>query len=232
MSGGGLRAVIFDFGDTLYYEEEGSEETVANLLFKLGYRGGSLSGYSRGYGVFGFRTASICEANMRSLSYYFVALARGRVDLDEAEAVYREMYRRLSSMLKTLEGALDAVREVKRLGLKLAIVSNASSHEAIVEALRRDGVLELFDVVVTSALTCVRKPDPRIFIYTLNLLGVKPREAVFVGDRSYEDVWGAKSIGMRAIHVAVKEPPSPLADAVVYSVSEVPRVIRGMLESG
>jgi putative hydrolase of the HAD superfamily len=228
MAPAGLRAVVFDLGDTLYREEAGSEEAIAGLLSELGYRGGVLSGYSRGYNIFGFRIGFTCEASMRALAHYFVALARGRVDEEEAGRVYREMYRRLSRKLKPVEGALAAVREVKRLGFRLAIVSNASSHEAIVEALRRDGVLGLFDAIVTSALVCVRKPDPRIFLYTLSLLNVKPYEAVYVGDRSFEDVWAAKQVGMRAIHVAVKEPPSPLADMAVRSITEVPDALRAL----
>jgi HAD superfamily hydrolase (TIGR01549 family) len=53
-------------------------------------------------------------------------------------------------------------------------------------------------LVVSGDVGC-EKPDPRIFRRALELIGVAPDEAVFVGDRLDVDVAGAKAAGMRAI---------------------------------
>jgi putative hydrolase of the HAD superfamily len=45
----------------------------------------------------------------------------------------------------------------------------------------------------------VRKPDPRIFRRALDALGVEPENALFVGDRLYEDVRGAGELGMTTV---------------------------------
>ncbi len=78
---------------------------------------------------------------------------------------------------------------------------------------------------MTSRLVGVRKPDPRIFAYTLTLLQSKPSEAVHVGDRAYEDVLGAKLAGLYAIHLATSEPPSPIADKAVEKLEDIPDAI-------
>ena len=52
---------------------------------------------------------------------------------------------------------------------------------------------------VFSSEVGVRKPDPRIFRRALDALGVEPENALFVGDRLYEDVLGAARAGMRTV---------------------------------
>jgi putative hydrolase of the HAD superfamily len=51
---------------------------------------------------------------------------------------------------------------------------------------------------------------------------------VFVGDRPYDDIHGAKSIGMRAVFIPHSEVPAyPAAepDAVITSLTELPPVL-------
>jgi FMN phosphatase YigB (HAD superfamily) len=43
------------------------------------------------------------------------------------------------------------------------------------------------------------KPHRKIFEYALDVVGVRPDEAVFVGDNLTADIGGAQSVGMRAV---------------------------------
>ena len=92
---------------------------------------------------------------------------------------------------------LDALRD---LGLAVGLVSNAFDPPAL---LHRDlvemGVAERLDVAVFSSEVGRRKPHPAIFEQALDALGVAPAEAVFVGDRLYEDVRGAGELGMTTV---------------------------------
>jgi putative hydrolase of the HAD superfamily len=45
-----------------------------------------------------------------------------------------------------------------------------------------------------------KKPDPEIFNYALKVGGVRPPEAVMIGDSLEADVEGALNVGMHAIH--------------------------------
>jgi putative hydrolase of the HAD superfamily len=98
--------------------------------------------------------------------------------------------------------------------------------------LERDGLAEFIDArVYSSELTHV-KPHPIAFRAALRALDVRPSRAVFVGDRRYDDVFGAQSAGMRAVLVRpgpenddyVVEP-----DATIDSLSELVRVLDGWL---
>ena len=56
-----------------------------------------------------------------------------------------------------------------------------------------------FEVVLSSERARSYKPQPELFREALTLLEVQPHEAVYVGDRHYEDVYGARSVGMHAV---------------------------------
>jgi putative hydrolase of the HAD superfamily len=95
------------------------------------------------------------------------------------------------------------LRELRRRGIKIGVLSNTmwprSAHEQI---FIRDEVLDLIDgAVYTSEIPWV-KPHPEAFRAVMKTIGVTdPATCVFVGDRPYDDVHGAKSAGMRAVLV-------------------------------
>jgi putative hydrolase of the HAD superfamily len=60
-------------------------------------------------------------------------------------------------------------------------------------------IADAFDEMIISAEVGVAKPDPRIFHYAIERLGVPMGEAVFVDDFT-ENVEAARSEGLFAIH--------------------------------
>jgi epoxide hydrolase-like predicted phosphatase len=215
-----LRAVVFDFGGTLFYEEP-AEHIMRDLQRIL--RRDEIPYYQDVYKFLGLRFDNVCEASLEAVAYYYASLeGRGRVNLRRARELEEVLSRVLSEHLKPIDGTKEVIKELKERGYKIAIISNASSQRAVEHAIEREGLADLVDAVVTSRLVGVRKPDPRIFLYTLGLIEIRPSEAVFVGDREYEDVCGAKGVGMKAVHLVPKGiKPSPCADAHITSIVEV-----------
>jgi putative hydrolase of the HAD superfamily len=85
-------------------------------------------------------------------------------------------------------------------GLRLGLVSNALDPPWLLHRdLEQLGVAGRLDVAVFSSEVGWRKPHPAIFESALEALGVEARHALFVGDRLYEDVGGASSLGMRTV---------------------------------
>jgi putative hydrolase of the HAD superfamily len=101
-----------------------------------------------------------------------------------------------------LPGAVEAVSELERLGLRLAVVSNWDV--ALAKHLDDLGLADRFVTVVTSAEAGAPKPDPRIFELALERLGVSPERALHVGDAPADEA-GARAAGMAFA-------PAPLAD--------------------
>ncbi len=85
-------------------------------------------------------------------------------------------------------------------GLLTGLVSNAFDPGWLLHGDLADmGLAERLDAAVFSSEIGLRKPHPAIFEATLAKLRVAPEEALFVGDRRYEDVRGAKELGMSTV---------------------------------
>jgi putative hydrolase of the HAD superfamily len=92
---------------------------------------------------------------------------------------------------------LEALRE---RGLKLGLVSNAFDPGWLLHRdLEQMGLAERLDFAVFSSEVGKRKPHPAIFEWALEALDVEATDAVFVGDRLYEDVRGAGELGMTTV---------------------------------
>lgn len=79
----------------------------------------------------------------------------------------------------------------------LALKSNFYSNlEAVCRELMIDSYLT---AIIDSARIGVQKPDPAIFCITLQRLGVRPPDAVVIGDLYDRDIVPAKSLGCRTI---------------------------------
>ncbi|MBX4188407.1 MAG: HAD-IA family hydrolase, partial [Candidatus Doudnabacteria bacterium] len=91
---------------------------------------------------------------------------------------------------------LDLIKKIKP-NYKIAILSNAGQ-EFIEEALKQNGVMELFDIVMTSSKTGLVKPQPEIFELVLKELNVTPKEALFIDDSSSNAV-AAKELGLYSV---------------------------------
>jgi putative hydrolase of the HAD superfamily len=87
----------------------------------------------------------------------------------------------------------EAMRRVKSAGFATALLSNSWGNEY-----PREGWTDMFDVVVISGEVGMRKPEPRIFTHTVDLLGVEARQCVFVDDLR-PNVAAAEALGMTGI---------------------------------
>lgn len=90
---------------------------------------------------------------------------------------------------------LEWCRENHAVGM----VSNFDYAPTVYRTLERFGASRLFDHVVVSVETGIRKPAPEIFRHSLDALGATAEETLFVGDQLHLDVRGAHNSGM---HVA------------------------------
>ncbi len=120
--------------------------------------------------------------------------------------------------------------------LRIGVLSNTiwprQWHE---DFFARDGVLHLVDGAVYTSEVLWTKPAPEAFLAAVAAVGVAdPRRCVFVGDRLFDDIWGAAQVGMRTIHVPHSDIPLEQRghsvgqpDAVVHRLAEVYDVVSG-----
>lgn len=115
------------------------------------------------------------------------------------------LYRRFGSseVWRFYEDVESVLLDLRARGLRIGVISNWDTRlRAISEGL---GLTRLIDFLVISAEAGVRKPDPRIFRLALDQAGVRPEEAIHVGDLPEEDVEGARRAGLRPVLIDRKK---------------------------
>ncbi|WP_027863408.1 HAD family hydrolase [Marmoricola sp. URHB0036] len=97
----------------------------------------------------------------------------------------------------------------------------------------RDGVLDLIDGAVYTSEIPWTKPAPEAFLAALEAVGVEdPARSVYVGDRLFDDIWGAHNAGLKAIHIPHSDIPVEQyghsegdPDAVAHELSDIPGLL-------
>ncbi len=94
------------------------------------------------------------------------------------------------------ERLLQYIIELKRRGLKTAILSNTSIG-TLQHVFTRDQ-LTLFDELIVSAELHITKPDPRIYQLAVERLNTETNKCFFTDDNA-QNVIAAQAVGMQAI---------------------------------
>ncbi len=118
--------------------------------------------------------------------------------------------------------------KLMKMGIKLAVVSDAPSREAWMR-LYYLNLHHVFDPVLTFDDTGVRKPSPKPFEMALKELKVKPEEALMIGDWPERDVVGAGKIGMKTIFARYGDTFGTVESGANYDVNDVYEVV-GIIE--
>jgi putative hydrolase of the HAD superfamily len=203
-----LKAVLFDWGDTLMdfrYDEELVETAFRAGLATLERDDIAPAADITAHFRERFEPLFWAPGTIEEIEY--PGLIREALSHFEVEVSDEELARFLEAehaawaparvLGATTHALLDSLRE---RGLRLGLVSNAFDPGWLLQRDLADmGLSDRLDVAVFSSEVGKRKPHPEIFERALDALGVQPEEALFVGDRLYEDVRGAGELGMTTV---------------------------------
>ena len=140
----------------------------------------------------------------------YARAAEAGLDLDFASL------RNLMGRLDIHEVVVDRIRALRKEGYRTAVVTN-NVREISTQWRELVPLDELFDVVVDSSEVGMRKPNPAIYLHTLEELGgIAPDRAVFLDDAA-GNVEGARKAGLHAI----------LVDDPAEAVAELDQLLSG-----
>jgi len=202
------RAVLFDFGGTLYDYETlapGDRESLATLAEMAGVQCGPEE-VQRTY-----RTAlrRVFRSYVSKNFYLHRDMFReATVEMlrelgFEADplhlAQHRESQWRLHGRdFRLRDGVVDTLTELRARGLRLGVVSNIDEDQ-LAHLGELAGLKRYFDWLLSSEEAGSCKPDGAIFAEALRRAGCAPAEALFVGDSLAQDIAGANRAGLRSV---------------------------------
>ena len=121
----------------------------------------------------------------------FVKIIARELKISE-EIVWKEIFKRIIINQELLE----IISKLKKL-YKICLLTNFTN-EWMKELFEVYQLEKYFDVKVISSLEKLAKPDKKIYLIALNLLKLKPNEAVFIDDRQY-NVDGGEEVGIKSL---------------------------------
>jgi len=215
----GIKAIIFDFGFTLYYFKDATIEKYMNC-----YKQGLQKCIQKLYDMEILKNPS----EKRQFKNYFnkkrmESLKLSRITTQEfpTTEIIKEILGSMNKLvddnvneeLATLyhsceedewfpfENTEKTLKKLKKLKIKLAILSNHPHHQTIETLINKHNLSQYFEVIITSAYYGKRKPNPEIFIYTLKKMGFneKDRSHVLVCGDEFADIMGAHRVGLQKI---------------------------------
>lgn len=226
---GRIDAVIFDWGGTLtpWHTVDFEEEAHALARAVVGVSDGAAAALRRaGDAVWGRSRDHHTSATVADL------FAEAGLTHDETLlTAYRDFW---APHTHTDPDVAPLFAALRGEGVRVGVLSNTVWPRAWHEELfSRDGVLHLIDGDVYTSEIPWTKPAPEAFRAAMDAVQVDdPARCAFVGDRLFDDIWGAANAGMRTIHVPHSDIPvsqvghsEGAPDAVVQRLSEVYDVV-------
>lgn len=112
----------------------------------------------------------------------------------------RGLLKRALGGLRPRPEVMELVRRARGFGIRVAVLSN-SWGEGEYDPYEGYDLDALFDAVVISGYTGLRKPNPAIYLLTADKLDIPPRYCVFVDDTA-ANLPPAAALGMAVVHFA------------------------------
>jgi putative hydrolase of the HAD superfamily len=189
-----LRAVIFDFGMVLTgTPNQEAHDAMVRLTGLPVERFESLYWADR---------HAYDEGKLTGATFWQKLLHDAQLDLGP-NAVH-ELNQLDARMWTTQNPAMVAWQlRLKQHGIRTAILSNMG--DSVLESIQREfNWLEQFDALVWSYQLRIAKPDPQIYLHTLEKLGTRPEETLFLDDKKV-NVDAAIALGMKSLEFSTVE---------------------------
>ncbi len=233
---GGMKAVLFDLDETLIDAPAGlkaAHRAVARELHRyLAFRGIEIS-----EGPIRTKLESLDDRMNLQTKYdrdaWWPVLFE---EIGAKQKISHQFIRRLTRLYwssfvaasKPYADTRPTLAYLKRKGYKLGMITDTDGVKGKKKRrIKRLDFLEFFDVVVIGGDdTKQTKPSPRPFELAASKLGLPAGKCVFVGDKPFTDIRGAKTAGMRTILLKRRDWGSgDRADFTINSLAELPQIL-------
>ena len=219
-----IRTVIFDWGGTLTPWHAVDHEALWHGVCVLHYSQGQAADVARSIYQAELAVWQGIESSQQSAT---LAHVFERAGVTVPESLLASYFKAWEPHTFTDPDVPGLLRGLRRRGIRIGVLSNTlwprSMHDGIFV---RDQVLDLIDGTVYSSELPWTKPHPEAFHAAMAAAGEHdPAACVFVGDRPFDDVHGAKGVGMRAVLIRNSTAPpfeAAVPDATITRLSELP----------
>ena len=218
-----IKAVIFDLDNTLLDFMDMKSKSIDSAVYGMIDAGLNMSVDSAKKEI--YRIYDERGIEHQEVFDEFITNELGHIDhkiLAAGIVSYRKVKEATLSLYSNVNSTLV---ELARMGIKLAVVSDAPSREAWIRICSVN-LQHIFDTVITFDDTCKRKPSPVPFMRAVNELDVKTEECIMIGDWPERDVLGASKIGMVSVFARYGNTFGTVDSGADYEIDDISEIIK------
>jgi len=216
-------AVVFDLDGTLIDSLDVYCKILNSALERAGLPAAPRKSILRAIQEGGFIWDFVLPEQVKSQKEVVIRKLRRTID-----EIYPRMFRK---EVKIIEGADEILKRINECGMKIGLVTSTPRNflEDKLYPLKRAGIEELFEVIITTDDTQNKKPAADPLIKCGKRLGVNPDKIVYVGDTRIDmqagHAAGMKTVGVLTGNDTYQDLISENPEAVIQSVCELGDVI-------
>ena len=199
-----IKHIFFDLDHTLWDFESNSKNTFEHIFNDNHIKVG-IEDFNTLYKPINqkywklFREDKVSKEKLRyaRLKETFQALDYA-IDDDLIGVLSMDYIDNLSQFNKLFHGAIDILDYLKPK-YNMHIITNGFD-EVQHKKLKNSSILPYFKHIISSEKAGVKKPNPKIFHYALEIANAKSKESIMIGDNYEADILGARVVGMHTIY--------------------------------
>ena len=211
LSPNGIQAILFDLDGTLRFNRPASFDVFLDYAASLGVSdhpelrrqvtrwthaywamSAELAQDSQAFG--GLNDAFWVNYAVRVLSLLGESMECARLLAPEMHRYMKEEHRPQDYIPPDVPSTLSLLKEA---GFRLGVITNRD--EPCDDYLKQVNLLPYLELSLVAGEVNAWKPDPKIFWHALQRLGLKPAQAIYIGDNYYADILGARASGINPV---------------------------------
>lgn len=171
-----------------------------------------------------YREEKVSKANLRfgRLKEAFDTI-NFKIDDELIHKLAVEYIDNLANYNQLFDGAIELLDYLKPK-YNLHIITNGFK-EIQQKKLEESNIASYFDRVITSESVGVKKPNPKVFHFALEVTKAKTYQSVMIGDNLEADIYGAKNVGMHSIFFNPERQTIPNGIISISKLSEIKNIL-------
>lgn len=203
-----IRHIFFDLDNTLWDHNKNARLTLEELFEDHKIQESFAIPFNDFYEVYHeinedlwikIRDGIIDKDYLRKHRFYDTFLKFNLDDFELSQTFEHQFLDEIVKYNELVPGSLDILEYLKKKGYTIHIISNGFrdvTHRKVEES----GIKAYITTITSADDVGVRKPNPKVFNYAINLAKATKQESIIIGDDWVADIKGAKDFGIDAIY--------------------------------
>lgn len=203
-----IRHIFFDLDNTLWDHNKNARLTLEELFEDHKIQESFAIPFNDFYEVYHeinedlwikIRDGIIDKDYLRKHRFYDTFLKFNLDDFELSQTFEHQFLDEIVKYNELVPSSLDILEYLKKKGYTIHIISNGFrdvTHRKVEES----GIKAYITTITSADDVGVRKPNPKVFNYAINLAKATKQESIIIGDDWVADIKGAKDFGIDAIY--------------------------------